>query len=271
MVVIGAGFIGLEVASAGTALGVPVTIVELAGTPLARILPGELGSWFSELHRGHVVDVRCGTAVAGFEVARGRVAGVALGDGSVLATDLVVVGVGAKPATGWLENSGLTIEDGVVCDRSLWAADRVHAAGDIARWPHPLFGLIRVEQWTTAIDHARITATNLAAELAGGLPGTVAAEIPYFWSDQHGIKVQMAGWTTDCDDAFAVLAGPRRGALFRRGEVVAALAWNWPAFIARQRRAIGERADWDRAVQAARYGLAGAGGNPPLTTRTVRR
>jgi NADPH-dependent 2,4-dienoyl-CoA reductase/sulfur reductase-like enzyme len=271
VVLAGAGFIGLEVASAATALGVPVTIVELARTPLARILPGELGSWFPELHRGHGVDVRCGTAGAGFELARGRVAGLALGDGSVLATDLVVVGVGAKPATGWLEDSGLTIEDGVVCDRSLRAADRVYAAGDIARWPHPLFGFIRVERWTTAIDHAWITATNLAAELVGGSPGTVAGEIPDFWSDQHDVKVQMAGWTAGLQRRLRIIGwpSPRRSIqTWRRGRGRArmelACLHRRTAPRDRRMRGLGSR----RAGGALRVG--GSGGNPPLTTLTVR-
>ena len=97
----------------------------------------------------------------------------------------------------------------------------------------------------------------MAAELAGAAPAQIADQVSYFWSDQHGIKVQMVGWTVGADDVYRVSAGERRAAVLgRNGEVVAALAWNWPAFVAKQRRAIAPRSDWPGAVQAARLAIS---------------
>lgn len=253
VVVVGAGFIGLEVASSVRSLGVGATVLEAAPAPLARVLGPEVGGWFADLHAEHGVDVRCGVAIEGFRVERGRVTGVELRGAPPLPADAVVVGVGAAPATGWLASSGLRLEDGVVCDHGLKAADGVYAAGDVARWRHPRFGSIRVEHWTTARDHARTAAWNLAADL-GGRPSErrVASEIPYFWTDQHGVKIQMAGWVEGYDAVHELRAGGRRAALFgKAGALVGALTWGWPALLARQRRAIAAGTAWDTVTQAA--------------------
>ncbi|WP_109508552.1 NAD(P)/FAD-dependent oxidoreductase [Nocardioides speluncae] len=253
VVVIGAGFIGLEVACSARSLGLDVTVVESASAPLARVLGADIGARFTDLHRAHGVDVRCGVGVAGVRVVDDRLRSVDLDDGTSLAADVAVVGIGALPATDWLSTSGLKLSDGLVCDELLRAAPGIYAAGDVARWVHPLFGSIRVEHWMTAVEHARGAARNLVAELNED-PGSAApmAQIPYFWSDQYGVKVQMAGWVDGYDEAAEVdLHQPGAGVLLgREGRLVGALGWSAPAFVARQKRLIAGRASLTEAVDS---------------------
>jgi 3-phenylpropionate/trans-cinnamate dioxygenase ferredoxin reductase subunit len=257
VVVVGAGFIGLEVASSARSLGVRATVLETAGAPMTRALGPELGGWFSELHADHDVDIRCGVTVRRVRVEDGRVTGVEIshagGDARLLDADVVVVGVGAAPCTAWLRDSGLGIDDGVVCDATLKAASGVYAAGDVARWHHPGYGSIRVEHWTTAGYHGRTAASNLAAELDGRRGERLEAdEIPYFWSDQHETKIQMAGWVPGYDQVEVLPAPKGRAVLFgRRGRLVGVMAWNQPALVARQRRAMASPTSFEAAVAAA--------------------
>jgi 3-phenylpropionate/trans-cinnamate dioxygenase ferredoxin reductase component len=241
LAVVGAGFIGLEIASTARSLGVATTVIESAPAPLARVLGTDLGARFSELHMSHGVDVRCGVAVTGLRVADDRVTGVELDGERPIDADVVVVGVGAAAATDWLLGSGLTVDDGVVCDPSLRAAPRIYAAGDVARWEHPRFGSIRVEHWMTAIEHGRGAARNLAAELAGRAGEVKPVEsVPAFWSDQYDVKVQMVGWPSGYDEIHEVPQGETgHGVLLgREGRLVAVLGWNAPAFVARRRQAV---------------------------------
>jgi NADPH-dependent 2,4-dienoyl-CoA reductase/sulfur reductase-like enzyme len=250
--VVGAGFIGLEVASEARALGAAVTVVDLAPHPLSRVFGPEVGSRVRRLHAEHGVEFRCGEPIEGLAVRDGRVVGIEFADGTVEA-DLVVVGIGTVPADAWLEGSGLRIDDGVLCDAELRAAPGVYAAGDVARWDHPTFGSIRVEHWTTAGEHARIAAHNLAIDLGGTGEPRPAGAIPYFWSDQHGVKLQLAGWIAGSDRIAEFEGeGVRSATLFgREGKLVGALALDWPAFVARRRRAIGASTEWEEAVEAA--------------------
>ena len=175
VVVVGAGFIGAEVAATCRTRGLDVTILEALPVPLGQALGEEMGAVLADLHRDHGVDVRLGTAVAGLDGGDdGRVERVRLADGSAIEADVVVVGIGVVPATGWLEGSGLTLDDGVVCDATTLAAPGVVAAGDVARWPNRRFGeLMRVEHWDNAIamgaHAARRLLAWLDAEVAGGL------------------------------------------------------------------------------------------------------
>lgn len=254
LVVVGAGFIGLEVACSARALGVDVTVVESAPAPLARVLGADIGAHFADLHRSHGVDVRCGVGVAGMTAVRQRVVSVELDDGTSLAADVVVVGIGAEPATAWLATSGLELSDGLVCDPMLQAAPRVYGAGDVARWEHPLFGSIRVEHWMTAVEHARTAAWNLRAELDDDATAAKPMDqIPYFWSDQYGVKVQMAGWANGYDEVVEVgQSASGRGALLgREGRLVGAIGWSAPSFVASQKRLIAQRASLAEAVSAA--------------------
>lgn len=189
LVVVGAGFIGAEVAATARGRGLEVTLLEALPVPLSRGLGPVLGPAVAAIHGDHGVDLRCAAAVAGIE-GEGRVERVLLSDGSTVEADLVVVGIGVAPNTEWLEGSGLELRDGVVCDELCQAvgAPGVWAVGDVARWHNPLFEEeMRVEHWTNAVDQARSVASNIA-----GVP-VPYAPVPYVWSDQYGSKIQVLG------------------------------------------------------------------------------
>ena len=229
VVVVGAGFIGCEVASSCRTLGKHVTLVEALDHPLTRVLGPTMGDVAIALHEANGVDVRMGIGVQAVEDGR-----VVLAGGEVLDADVVVIGIGVRPATDWLEGSGLTLDDGVVCDEACVAVGsggRVVAAGDVARWPNALFGTsMRIEHWTNASDQAAHAAKALVHGAAAAGP---FAPVPYFWSDQHGTKFQFVG-TTAPGDTVAVVEGSvddrKFVAAYRRGErTVGALCVNWPA------------------------------------------
>jgi NADPH-dependent 2,4-dienoyl-CoA reductase/sulfur reductase-like enzyme len=258
VVVVGAGFIGAEVAASCRERTIDVTLVEPLPAPLARVLGAEVGSVIADLHRDHGVDVRLGIGVdAIVGDATDGVRGVELSDGSLVAADVVVVGIGVIPNTGWLEGSGLTLEDGIVCDETTLAAPGVVAAGDVARWPNPTYGgeLMRVEHWEHAINMGVHAARRL---LAGDGPGEPFATVPWFWSDQYDRKIQLAGRVRP-DDQFEVVAGSladrRFCALYgRAGRVTGVLAMNMPAKVVRYRRQLADGLGWDDALAAAQAG-----------------
>jgi NADPH-dependent 2,4-dienoyl-CoA reductase/sulfur reductase-like enzyme len=243
--IVGAGVIGCEVASSCRTLGLEVTLVEALDVPLTRVLGPQMGAAATALHESNGVDVRLATRVLAVE-GDGGVERLQLSDGSAVEADVVVVGIGVRPATSWLDGSGLTIDDGVVCDEScvaLASQGRVVAAGDVARWHHPLYDRsMRVEHWTNASDQA----THVAKVLAHGVEaaGPFAA-VPYFWSDQHGTKFQLVG-TTGAGDEVSVVEGAVADGRYvatygRDGVVVGALCVNWPARTVPWRRAIAAR------------------------------
>jgi NADPH-dependent 2,4-dienoyl-CoA reductase/sulfur reductase-like enzyme len=191
VVVIGAGLIGSEVASSARTLGLDVTVIEAAPSPMTRVLGDRLGAICGELHPEHGTRLLCGVAVT--DVKGGsRVESVHLSDGTQVAADVVVVGIGASPNTAWLQGSGLTISDGVVCDEYLNAGHpRVFAAGDVARRRDTRLGLeVRCEQWTNAVEQARHAAGNLLLPRHQQRPFIGSN---YFWSDQYGHRLQFAG------------------------------------------------------------------------------
>lgn len=191
VVVVGAGFIGAEFASAGRRHGCSVAIVEPQPTPMAHLLGAQVGQALAQLHLDHGVDLHTGVAFARFEATEdGRVAAVVLDDGQRLPAEVVVVGIGAIPATAWLESSGLPLSDGVECDDQLRVRGfpDIFAAGDVARWPHALYGhSMRIEHWSNANEHASIVAATL---LGRPVP---APQVPYVWSDQYGHRIQIIG------------------------------------------------------------------------------
>jgi NADPH-dependent 2,4-dienoyl-CoA reductase/sulfur reductase-like enzyme len=256
--VVGAGFIGAEVAASARVRGLEVTMLEALPAPLARAFPPEMGAACAALHLDHGVDLRCGVTVAGFE-GDGRVSGVRLGDGSVVEADVVVIGVGVVPETGWLVSSGLPLDDGVLCDSTCaTAAPGVVAAGDIARWPNNLFGeTMRVEHWSNAVDQGTAAAKGL---LVG--PGEAAdfTPVPYFWSDQYDAKIQFLGRCCPTDDVRVVDGSVDEGrfvALFGRGgRLVGALAFSRPRLLMGYRRLLAAKTGFEDALAHARAAAA---------------
>ncbi len=193
VVVVGSGFIGAEVAATCRSLGATVAMVEALPSPMGRVLGDTMGSVLADLHRAQGVDVRVGVGVDRIEADPGGPdpLTVHLAGGDRLAADVVVVGIGVVPADGWLAGSGLTVEDGVVCDEHLFAAERVVAAGDVARWRRPASGeLLRLEHWTNAAEGGAAAARNLLAGSEAAIPYD---PVPFFWSDQYATKLQMIG------------------------------------------------------------------------------
>lgn len=252
VVVVGAGFIGAEVASSCRARGVEVTMVEPLAQPLARVLGEEIGAVVGAVHVEHGVDLRLGVGVEGIDAGADGVEGVRLTDGTTVEADLVVVGIGVTPNTGWLEGSGLDVADGVLCDETTLAAPGIVAAGDVARWPNPSFGeLMRVEHWEHAIDMGAHAARRL---LAGDGPGEPYGPVPWFWSDQYDRKLQLAGRVRPTDE-LRVVAGSveerRFAAIYGRdGRVTGVFAMNMPARVVKYRQAIAAGLTWDDALAA---------------------
>ena len=249
VVVVGAGFIGAEVAATACQRGLDVTVLEALPVPLSRGLGDRMGAACAALHLDHGVDLRCGVGVSGFE-GDTRVTGVRLTDGSVVAADVVVVGVGVTPATAWLESSGLELNDGVVSDELCRAAPGVYVAGDVARWTNPLVGeSMRVEHWTNAAEQGQAAAENL---LAGEGAGTPFAPVPFFWSDQYDVKIQFVGRARPGDDVEVVdgsLEAHRFVALYgRAGRLVGCLGFSRPRLVMMYRRLLAEGASWDEAL-----------------------
>lgn len=238
VVVVGGGFIGAEVAATATRLGAEVTIVEADQAPLARALGPEIGTLLAQVHADEGVDVRCGVAVAGVEGER-HVRRVRLADGTTIDADLVIVGLGARPTTGWLDGSGLAVAEGVVCDAFCRAsAPGVVAAGDVARWEHPRLGSIRIEHWENAVAQGRAA----AAALLGTGSAAPYEPVPYVWSDQYQYKLQLVGVPGPGDRLVTVDGGledRRFLALYTRDDhVTAAIAFGRPRAIMRVRRAL---------------------------------
>ncbi len=189
VVVIGAGWIGLEAAAAAREAGRAVTVLETAELPLLRVLGREVAEVFAGLHAEHGVDLRFGVQVAEITGAGGSVAGVRLADGAVVPADVVVVGIGAGPSTGLAEAAGIATDNGVVTDAGLrTSAPDVFAAGDVASAFHPRFGRhIRVEHWDNAINQAK------AAGLAMTGQEVSYDRLPYFFTDQYDLGMEYVG------------------------------------------------------------------------------
>lgn len=254
VVVIGAGFIGSEVAATCRERGLDVTILEMAEVPLERALGAEMGMVCAGLHRDHGVDLRLGVTVDGL-VGTDHVEGVRLADGEVIAAEVVVVGIGVVPSTGWIDGSGLTVDNGVVVDETLEAAPGVVAAGDIARFPSRRFGeLIRVEHWENAIQMGEAAARRLLVRDPSD--AAVYDPVPWFWSDQYDRKIQLAGRSGPDDDVEVVHGSTderRFVALYGRGgRVVGVLGMNRPRHVMQLRSLVEDAVAWDDGLARAR-------------------
>jgi 3-phenylpropionate/trans-cinnamate dioxygenase ferredoxin reductase subunit len=245
--IVGAGFIGLEVASSCRALGLDVTIVEALKTPLERQLGESLGAAVADMHVGRGVKLRTGVSVERL-LGGDRVEVLVLSDGSKVEADLVVVGIGVIPETRWLEGSAVRLERGVLCDsRCRTGVPDVVACGDVARWRDPDGELMQVEHWTNAVEQAN-------AAVAALLDGDGAPEyrtVPYFWSDQYDAKLQFAG-RIEPGDTLRVVSGSVMTrdlvAIYgRAGRLTAVLTVNNPAAFIRTRKALQQGAPFDAA------------------------
>jgi NADPH-dependent 2,4-dienoyl-CoA reductase/sulfur reductase-like enzyme len=248
VVIVGAGFIGLEVAASCRARGLDVTVIEWLPLPLSPALGLAFCDMVAAMHRDHGVDLRTGVAVTDV-FGESRVAGVGLSDGSRIDADVVVVGIGVIPNTEWLAGSGLTLDNGIVCNSSGEAAPQVYAAGDVARVPNRWHGdSPRIEHWTNAVEQAVHAAENA---LAGPAAATSFSSVPYFWSDQYDRTIQFAGRAHPHDEIAIVdgsLAERRLTAIYRHGDrVVACLAVNQPRGLIKYRKLIAGGALWDAA------------------------
>ena len=275
VVIVGGGFLGMEVAAAARGLGLDVTVIEPLAQPMIRQVGPAIGAEVARLHRERGVDLRTGIGVAHLisddigsggdpaaagaatgdrataGTARGNgaaevgtaanakgatVTGVALTDGSVVPAECVLVAIGAVPATDWLAASGLALGDGVECDEFCRAAPGIYAAGDVASWVNPRYQRrMRVEHRMNATEQGAAAAVNL-------LKGDVQpfAPLPYFWSDQYNVKIQVHGDLPDGAEAAIEEGSPADGkfvALYRKdGATTAVLGWNSPARLIRYRK-----------------------------------
>lgn len=251
--VIGAGFIGLEVAATCRKRGLAVTVIEALPVPLGRVLGDEMGMACASLHLDQGVDLRCGVGVERFE-GTSRVEAVVLSDGSRVEADVVVVGVGVGPSTDWLEGSGLELDNGVVCDATCATnVPGIVAAGDVARWYNPRFGeLMRLEHWTNAVEQGMAAAKRLLADDTSAEP---FAPVPYFWSDQYETKIQFVGRTAPGDDVRVVhgsVEDRRFVALYgRAGTLVGTLTFSLPRRSMEFRKMVEDNASFDDALAHA--------------------
>ena len=243
VLVIGAGFTGSEVASVCRELGIAVTVAERSPTPLAGALGQAAGAVAAQMQRRYGVDLRCNVTVVAVEGdANGRLRRAQFSDGDALDVDVAVVALGAVRNTEWLRGSGLAADArGIACDGACRAfdtnaivTDDIFVAGDVARWPHPLYDgeLIAVEHWGNAVEQARTAAHNMICA-----PSARRAHrpLPAFWSNQFGVNLKSVGLPTVADQVVITqgTVAERRfvAAYGRRGRMVAAVAVNMPRWL----------------------------------------
>jgi len=190
VVIIGAGWIGLETASAARAAGLEVTVLEQAKLPLLRVLGYDVAQFFADLHLDHEVDLRCGVQVEAVTGADGRVTGVRLGDGTRLGADLVLVGVGISPNDYLAADAGLEMDNGILVNERLQTSDpAIYAAGDVANAYHPwLARHLRVEHWANARRQGAAAAKAMLGQ------DVSFDRLPYFFSDQYDVGMEYTGY-----------------------------------------------------------------------------
>ncbi|GGR46136.1 phthalate 3,4-dioxygenase ferredoxin reductase subunit [Nocardioides luteus] len=266
VVVIGSGFIGAEVAASARALDLETHLIDLVSTPMSRSFDPEVGEFFARLHADRGVITHFGVGVDEVSGARGDLT-LRLTDGSALKAAVVVVGIGARPATDWLDGSGLRLEDGVVCDEHLRAVgvDDVYAVGDVCRWTDAGTGeLVRAEHWTNAVDQALCVARNI---MRPEEPTSYRA-VEYVWTDQYDWKIQIVG-RHETAVVRQILGDPNSGRFVvlyggEGGVLTGAAVANWPKALVTTRKAMAagrllaevvDKLDGGAAPEAARVGV----------------
>ncbi|MEG8180769.1 FAD-dependent oxidoreductase [Nocardia terpenica] len=257
VLVVGAGFIGCELAASCRARGLAVVLVEPQPTPLAAALGERVGGLVARLHRDEGVDVRCEVGVESLVVESDSVRGAVLSDGAEVAADLVVVGVGSVPVTEWLADTGIPVAEpraggGVLADEvGRTAVAGVWAVGDVAAWRHETGRARRVEHWTSAGEQAKL----LACALLGTTP-PAAVRVPYVWSDQYDLKLQVLGTPGGADEVRVLEDDGRRfvAHYFADGVLTAAVGAGRTAQVMKMRAAL------VAAASGAQVGRATVGG-----------
>lgn len=246
VLVVGAGFLGMEVAATCRSLGAGVTVVSPRSTPLFGQLGPLVGGQVAALHAEHGVELRTGVGVTDMTDSDGRLTGAVLTDRSVVTADTALVAIGSEPQTAWLSGSGLDSRDGVGCDAYCSAAPGMYAAGDVARWHHRKLGThVRVEHRMNAAEQGMCVARNILGAAQAFSP------TPYAWSDQYDARIQTYGFTGPRHDVTIIegsLEERRFVALYgRHGRVTGALAWRCPKGLRRARELVVQNAPWDEA------------------------
>jgi NADPH-dependent 2,4-dienoyl-CoA reductase/sulfur reductase-like enzyme len=246
VVIVGGGFLGTEIAATARGFDADVVLVSDLDEPLADVLGPELASMLTGLHAERGVDVRTGVMAEEVTADDGVATGVRLADGSTIDAGLVVVAIGARPGTGWLEGSGLDLDDGIVCDATCRAAPSVWAAGDVARWHHEGLGRsLRIEHRTNAGMQGMAVARNILA----GDDATPFTPVPFIWTDQYELTFQIHGLPED-GELVEVIEGSHEDrelvvAYGNEGRVVAAVGVNSPRTVRKAQRLVADGAAWD--------------------------
>jgi NADPH-dependent 2,4-dienoyl-CoA reductase/sulfur reductase-like enzyme len=255
LIIVGAGFIGAEVACAARRRDIAVSVIEALPVPCARVLGPEVGELAARLFTDAGVDLRCGSQIA--QVVDGGK--VALADGTTLAADAVLVSIGAAPELAWLDGAGLRTQDGVACDESgrVTGAGDIWAVGDAAAWWDPVTEEHRrSEHWTVTNDQA----ATVACGILGIQPPPAAA--PYVWSDQFDLKIQVVGRTSNADEVVPLhgegfRGGPVEGTVagyYADGALVGVVSFGAPAIVRRYRALVTSGADRPTALIRAAGG-----------------
>ena len=250
LVVVGDGVLGTEIAATARMMGLSVTLVGPQSAPLANQLGLQTGRYLAKLHTDKGVELRSGVGVDRIEGVDGRVSGVRLQNGDVLPADIVVVAIGARPATEWLTGSGLELANGIVCDARCKAAEGIYAVGDVARWHHEGLGVaLRLENRSNAVEQGMVVAANIMGKDRPYTP------IPFFWTDQYETKIQVHGFVPT-NAEFAVVEGDPATQQFvalygAGGKVTGVLGWNMVKQCRQRRQHVVDGTAWSEIVSGA--------------------